>query len=261
MPRTPVTLTAARVSWYPSETVFVVTDRMKTADLITSRPPEMRLRWRQAHWRPTEAYVTRGLQPGFIRDPLTRLTIRGALLAGFLAILVLWLAWAYYLSHGLPVMERQTSTIHARFDQSDEALLTIAAQVLLGSVYLRDAFVDTRPDADRLYRAEVQNARTQIDRALMRYVPDVDATLERDHWARLRVELQEYWDATMPVLSAGPSRNPAQALAMLNDQVIPKRRTIIEISEQLRTLNKDAIQREEAAIALLYRDLRRRAWR
>ena len=143
------------------------------------------------------------------------------------------------------------------FDQSDEVLLTIAAQVLLGSVYLRDAFVDTRPDADRLYRAEVQNARTQIDRALMRYVPDVDATLERDHWTRLRVELQEYWDATMPVLSAGPSRNPAQALAVLNDQVIPKRRTIIEISEQLRTLNKDAIQREEAAIALLYRDLRR----
>lgn len=204
--------------------------------------------------------MARGKQPGFILDPLKRLTIRGALLIGFLAIFVLWLAWGYYLSLRLTVMERQSSTIHARFNQSDEALLTIAAQVLLGSVYLRDAFVDTRPDADRLYRAEVRNARAQIDRALVRYVPDVDATVEREHWTRLQAELQEYWDATMPVLTSEPTRNAAQAFAVLNDQVIPKRRTIIEISEQLRTLNKDAFQREEAAIALLYRGLRRQIW-
>src|SRR6185369_7907616 len=103
-------------------------------------------------------------------------------------------------------------------------------------------------------------ARTQIDRALERYVPDVEATVEREHWTRLRSELQEYWDATMPVLAAEPTRNPAQALAVLNNQVIPKRRTIIEISEQLRTLNKDAFQRQEAAIARLYRDLRSQIW-
>ena len=205
--------------------------------------------------------MTRGIPPGFIRDPLTRLTIRGALLAGFVAILVLWLAWGYYLSLRLTVMERKTSTIHSRFDQSDEALLTIAAQVLLGSVYLRDAFVDTRPDADRLYRAEVQNARTQIDRALMRYVPDVDATLEREHWDRLRAQAAGVLGRHDARAHVGARGNPAQALAVLNDQVIPKRRTIIEISEQLRTLNKDAIQREEAAIALFYRDLRRQVWR
>jgi signal transduction histidine kinase len=201
-----------------------------------------------------------GKQPGFISDPLKRLTIRGALLIGFVAIFVLWIAWGYYLSLRLTVMERQSATIHARFSQSDEVLLTIAAQVLLGSVYLRDAFLDTRPDAHQLYRAEVQNARAQIDRALVRYVPDADATVEREHWTRLRAELQEYWDATMPVLTPEPARNPVQALAMLNDQVIPKRRTIIEISEQLRTLNKDAFQREERTIASLYRDLRRQIW-
>jgi hypothetical protein len=165
----------------------------------------------------------RGKQPGFVSDPLKRLTIRGALLIGFVAIFVLWIAWGYYLSLRLTVMERQSATIHARFSQSDEVLLTIAAQVLLGSVYLRDAFLDTRPDADHLYRVEVQNARTQIDRALVRYVPDVDATVEREHWTRLQAELKEYWDATMPVLTSEPTRNPAQALAMLNEQVIPKR--------------------------------------
>ncbi|MEO8256027.1 MAG: ATP-binding protein [Acidobacteriota bacterium] len=199
-------------------------------------------------------------QPGLISDPLTRLTIRGALLIGFVAIFVLWLVWGYYLSLRLTAMERQSATIHARFAQSDEALLTIAVQVLLGSVYLRDAFLDTRPDAEGLYRAEVENARSQIDLALVHYVPDVDATVEREHWTRLRSELQEYWDATMPVLISGPARNPAQALAVLNADVIPKRRTIIEISSQLRTLNKDAFQREVASIALLYRDLRRQIW-
>ena len=202
----------------------------------------------------------RGKQPGFVSDPLKRLTIRGALLIGFVAIFVLWIVWGYYLSLRLTVMERQSATIHARFSQSDEVLLTIATQVLLGSVSLRDAFLDARPDADRLYRAEVQNARAQIDRALVRYVPDADAIVEREHWTRLQAELNEYWAATMPVLTSEPAGSPAQALAMLNDRVIPKRRTIIEISEELRTLNKDAFQREEGAIALLYRDLRRQIW-
>ena len=204
--------------------------------------------------------MRRGTQPGFVSDPLKRLTIRGALLVGFVAIFVLWIAWGYYLSLRLTLMERQSASIHARFSQSDEALLTIAAQVLLGSVDLRDAFLDRRPDAERLYRAEVQNARTQIDGALVRYVPDVDATVEREHWTRLQAELKEYWDATMPLLTSEPISDPARALAVLNDQVIPKRRTILEISEQLRTLNKDAFQREAAAIALLYRDLRRQIW-
>jgi len=202
----------------------------------------------------------RGTQPGFVSDPVKRLTIRGALLVGFVAIFVLWIAWGYYLSLRLTVMERQSASIHARFSQSDEVLLTIAAQVLLGSVYLRDAFLDRRPDAEQLYRDELQNVRTQIDRALVRYVPDVDATIEREHWTRLQAELQEYWDATLPVLTSEPTRDPAKALAVLNDQVIPKRRTILEISEQLRTLNKDAFQREEGAITLLYRDLRRQIW-
>jgi hypothetical protein len=106
----------------------------------------------------------RGTQPGFVSDPLKRLTIRGALLSGFVAIFVLWIAWGYYLSLRLTVMERQSATIHARFSQSDEVLLTIAAQVLLGSVYLRDAFLDTRPGGPHTAR-RLQNAHTQIDRA------------------------------------------------------------------------------------------------
>jgi signal transduction histidine kinase len=199
-------------------------------------------------------------QPGFVSDRLKRLTIRGALLLGFVAIFVMWLAWGYYLSLRLTTMERQSATIHERFSQGDEVLLTIAAQLLLGSVYVRDAFLDTRPGAEHVYRAEVQNARAQIDRALGRYVPDADATEERQHWARLQAELLEYWNATMPVLTSEPTRNPAEAMAVLNDQVIPRRRTIIEISEQLRTLKQDAFQREAATIALLYRDLRRQIW-
>ena len=165
-------------------------------------------------------------------DRLKRLTIRGALLVGFVAIFALWFVWGYQISRRLTEVQHQAAGIHRRFAQSEELLFTIAGQVLLGSVYVRDAFFDTRPDAVSFYRAEVQNARTQIERGLQHDLPDIESAIEREHWTRLRAELQEYWDATMPVLTSELlTRNPVQVRAVLNEQVIPKRKTIIDISK------------------------------
>lgn len=177
-------------------------------------------------------------------DRLTRLTIRHALLVGFVAIFALMIVSGSYLAWRLTELERRASLIHARFAQSEELLLTVAAQVLLGTVYVRDAMVDTAPESAAFYREELQNSRAAIEQALQQYLLLVESAIERDHWSNLRTELNAYWDVMISVMAPEITRDSSQARAVLREQVVPKRRVIIQIADQIRTLNQDAFHRQ-----------------
>ena len=197
------------------------------------------------------------------RNPLTALfphssTIGLVLLSGFAAIFGLWLISAYELARRVDEAKRQSAAIFSRFTAGEELLFTVRAHVLLSSVYVRDAALDSRPDAVPFYREQLQTARADVDRALQRYRPDVNSTIERAHWSVLESELQEYWTSLAPVLLGQLS--PAAAHAFLRDQVVPKREIITRISDDIRTLNQDALRERQADVANLHEALRRRIW-
>jgi signal transduction histidine kinase len=204
--------------------------------------------------------VSRAMSRGFVLDRLTRLTIRHALLVGFVAIFALWIVSGYYLAWRLTELESRASLVHARFAQSEELLLTVAAQVSLGTVYVRDAMVDTQPESTAFYREELQNSRAAIEQALQQYLLLVESAIERDHWSLLRTELNAYWDEMISVMAPEIMLDSSRARAVVREQVVPKRRVIIQIADQIRTLNQDAFHRQEAAMAVLYHDLRRGIW-
>ena len=83
--------------------------------------------------------------------------MRPVLLFGFAVIFGLWLVSAYELVQRVAEAERQATTITARFTEGEELLFTVRAQVLLSSVYVRDAALDTRPDAASFYREQLQD--------------------------------------------------------------------------------------------------------
>jgi len=66
-------------------------------------------------------------------------TIKAALLAGFMLNFALWLASAYYFTRRVVESEARIGVIHARFLRGQELLFSVQNQVLLGSIYLRDA--------------------------------------------------------------------------------------------------------------------------
>ena len=180
------------------------------------------------------------------------------LLCGFGVIFGLWLASAYELAKRVAEAERQSAAITSRFTAGEELLFTVRARVLLSSVYVRDAALDTRPDAATFYRDQLQIARADIDQVLQRYQPEVNSSVEQEHWTRLETELQEYWVSLTPVLLGQVS--PAGVHAFLRDQVIPKREIITRISDDIRTLNQDALRERQADVANLHEALRRRIW-
>jgi signal transduction histidine kinase len=187
-------------------------------------------------------------------------TLRPVLLFGFAVIFGLWIVSAYALVQRVGDAERQSAAITARFIEGEELLFTVRGQVFLSSVYVRDAVLDARPDAPSFYREELRKTRAEVEQALARYLPDVNSSIERQHWTHLQSALQAYWLSVSPMLMGQVPGNPDQARALIRRQVIPQRDLIVSISDDLRTLNQDAFQDQQANVAQLHQALRQRIW-
>jgi signal transduction histidine kinase len=194
-----------------------------------------------------------------VRDTLDRITIRGALFVGYGLILALWLASGVDLVRRIAEVEIRANAVGARLIRTEHLLSTISAQVLLGSVYLRDALLDT-PDTADYYRAQLQSTRVTIEQALAGYVPVVDSPGERATFGQLKAEIQDFWNTVLPVLSWDPGRRATEARAVLRGRIIPKREVIIRISDRIRTLNHRASDEQQAEVARIYSVARRRVW-
>jgi signal transduction histidine kinase len=197
------------------------------------------------------------------RNPLTAAfphgsTIGLVLLCGFAVIFGLWLVSAYELAKRVDQVEIQSAAIMSRFTAGEELLFTVRAHVLLSSVYVRDAALDSRPDAASFYRGQLQAAQADIEQALQQYRPEVDSTIEQEHWTELESELQQYWSSVAPVLMGQLS--PTASQAFIREQVVPTREIITRISDDIRALNQDALRDQQRDVSNLHSALRRRIW-
>src|SRR5215831_5464259 len=187
-------------------------------------------------------------------------TIKAALLAGFLVIFAVWLASTFYFTRRLTETQERSAAIHARHTKGQELLFAIRSQVLLGSIYVRDALIDTgqspaeaaaAPDYLRRLQAEVNQEIGQYK--LIESVED-GAT-----WTQLEDELRNYWDAAVRVVTPVPEdRTGAQR--RLQTEVIPKRDGIVRLSDEIREVMTVNATLEQQELGDVNRQVRRRIW-
>src|ERR1044071_3188124 len=120
-------------------------------------------------------------------------SVRGALLAGFAVVFALWLVWGYQLVRSLRTIEQSVTSVHDSYVRGEQTLSKIRTNVLLGSIYLRDALIDGAVTSRDAYRDELIHMRTEAEQLLAAYVRDVSSEDERAHWTRLESELADYW--------------------------------------------------------------------
>ena len=189
------------------------------------------------------------------------LTIRRMLFAGFGLIFALWLASGADIVRRLHEVERRAAEVSTAYRRAEQSLTTVRAQVLLGSVYLRDALLDLDRSPTDDYAGQLQQSRGEIERALGRYVPVVQSATERETFRQLRAEVDDYWNGLLePVLTWDATRKAVEARTLLRQRVIPKRELIARISDRIQSLNRDAFDVQQAEVATIYRTVRRRVW-
>ena len=200
-----------------------------------------------------------GADQGGSPDNGARRQIRAVLLVGFGLVLVLWVASGVDLVRRISDVEKTASDVSARFNRRDELLGTVRMEVQRGSIFVRDALLDVPGTAD-YYRGELGQAETSTNRALEQYDALIDSPDERRTFDQMRTEVREYWQALLPVVSWDTGQRATRARDVLRESIIPRRRTVISISNRVLALNRDAYEEQQAQVAGIYATMRRRVW-
>jgi signal transduction histidine kinase len=187
-------------------------------------------------------------------------TIRTALLLGFGLTFGVWLFAGYYFTRRISDVEQRAAAINARYMQAQELLSTVRAQVLLESVYVRDALLDPDPSTAAAYRRRLDETYRAVDQALDQYVPVLDSPDEVERVLRLRREIDTFHRAMVRVLATDPTRSPREARIILQTQVVPQRELAIRVSEEVQALNRSAFVQQQSGVVAVYGATQRRVW-
>jgi signal transduction histidine kinase len=188
-------------------------------------------------------------------------TIKSALLTGFLVIFAVWLASTSYFTGRLADTEERNAAIHARHARAQELLFAVRSQVLLGSIYVRDALIEAgeSPTAAAVARDQLRTLQAQVHQELEQYKA-IDSGDETAGWTQLEGELHDYWEAAVLLVAPEANTQLATARARLLGQVIPKRDVIVELSNDIRVVMADVLRREQEELAAANWQVRRRVW-
>ncbi len=188
-------------------------------------------------------------------------TIKSALLAGFVVIFAVWLASTYYFTARLAESQTRSAAIHARFVRGQELLFTVRSQVLLGSIYVRDALIEVNEPsaAAAVARDQLRNLQAQVSQELEQY-ESVDSAVASATWARLEDELRDYWETAVRLAAPESADRVATAQTLLHTQVIPKRDVIVQVSDEIRQIMANAFTQEQNELSNANEQVRRRLW-
>ena len=196
------------------------------------------------------------------REPLGRLTIRAALLLGFGLTFGIWLFAGYSFTKRIGEVEGRASPIRTRGTcRRRNCWPTVRAQVLLGSVYVRDALLDPDPATAAEYRRQLEATYDAVNQASASICPGAGFL----GGARACRALAEGDRRLSRHDAAGPRhrqrRWPTDARVLLRTQIVPKRELVIRVSEEVQALNRGAFVQQQKEIAEIYSAAQRRLWR
>jgi signal transduction histidine kinase len=200
----------------------------------------------------------RGTKPSELMRPPR--TIKAALLVGFLVIFSVWLASTWYFTGRLAETQERSAAIHDRYTKGQELLFAIRSQVLLGSIYVRDALIETSqssPEAPTT-RDQLRILQTRVNQEIEQYGA-MDSVDDGGAWRRLIGELRGYWNAALRVAAPEPDdRSGAQR--RLQTDVIPKRDGIAHLSDEISQVMAANARREQQELTEASDQIRRRIW-
>jgi signal transduction histidine kinase len=191
---------------------------------------------------------------------LRRLTIQAALLLGFGLVVALWVYTGYEFTARMAAVEDASAQITSRYLEAQERLTRVRSQLLVASVYVRDALLEPVESLTPRYERQLDETYASIDAALRQYVPVLDIDAEREQVRRLRAEVEEFREMTSRVLATRHGGTVIDVRALLNQNLVPRREAAVRVSEEVQALNRAAFVQHQTDIARVHRMAERRTW-
>jgi signal transduction histidine kinase len=192
---------------------------------------------------------------------LKGLTIKAAVFLGFALTVAVW-AWSgYQQARQIAELEEESRAISERYKGGQQLLSTVRTQLLVGSVYVRDALLDPDVTSAESYRRQIEDNYRTIDEALQRYIPVFDPVGEGNRIKQLRRDIDDFRATMLAVLAIDSRQWPTNARGWLNDLIVPRREAVMRASEDLAALNGNNYVEQQAAIAAINRTTQRQVAR
>lgn len=146
------------------------------------------------------------------------------LFLGFGLTLGLWLFSGYTFARRVTELQRGSADVTGRYVRAQARMSAVRSQVLLASVYVRDALLDPEPESVVEYRLKLDEAFAIARRGLAEYEPVLNSAPESERVSLLRTRIDEFRITVLEVLGGDSTKWHSDALALLRDRIMPNRR-------------------------------------
>jgi hypothetical protein len=185
--------------------------------------------------------------------PDERVSMRVALVIGFIVTLGLWLYTGYVFQVQMETVRRDASDVAARYMRAQELLSTVRAQVLLSSVCVRDALLTPQRAVQTDYDQQLNASYHIITMALADYEPVMPSGAEGAQVARLWREVDAFHQTSLRALADAAGGSPNKVGEVLTRSLGPRREAAVAISEEIQALNRRAYIQQREALADIHR--------
>jgi signal transduction histidine kinase len=140
--------------------------------------------------------------------------------------------------------------------ESTRLLNEIRSGVNVSSIYVRDYLLDPSDLMASSYRQRLLELRSSMSEELKQLEPLAGLEL-RGPLARLRDELDGYWDSMDPLFSWTPRQKMALSSLFLRQRVLPRRDAVLEIATGIRDINEANFKIQQRTIGTRQAGFRR----
>lgn len=191
--------------------------------------------------------------------PLRRPTIQVALLLGFGLVVGLWAYTGYEFTTRMAAVEEASAEITARYVEAQDRLTRVRSQLLVASVFVRDALLEPVETLMPRYERQLDETYDEIDAALSDYEPVLDTAAQRVQVERMRREVNDFRLMTAKVMAARHG-GATDVRELLNRNLVPRREAAVRVSEEVQALNRTEFIRHQTDISRVHRTAERRTW-
>lgn len=170
--------------------------------------------------------------------------ITAALLIGYGCLLLLIAVLGLGAMRQSREMHRQMLDAQRTYEETDQAIRDLPADIHLAGILVRDYVIDPSPAAAPEYKAQLAKEQQAIERHITRL--GLLRTVQRERVERLQKETQEYADSLEPMLNWSPEEKLTRSYWFIRQNLIPKRHAIVTLAQELRALNAQNLAAEKA---------------
>jgi signal transduction histidine kinase len=181
---------------------------------------------------------------------------RRLLLLGFGGLLLLLAFTGLNALYVMQKIEIRSETIREDYSSRDRILEQLRSDIYLSGTFVRDLLLEQDAGRADIHRRELQETREHVRANVARY-NGVLRSEERGPFRKFATEVQSYFESLRPALEWNAAQRQALGYAFMKDSLLPRRMTVVNLADQIGSVNHKQMEASNRNIANLFSSFRR----